>query len=165
MLNTTFLSYFLLGVSFSALLMGCGSRTTTPPEASESTGEDAENTVLIDSGTDSGEMGELEIRANGEDFVRQGFITKDGWQVDSDHIYVTLSEVTAYQSEPPFDANTKGTPKAETVVSIGEPITVDLAAGDDTAEPILVKTLEAPAGRYNALSWKVTPATTGPSGE
>ncbi|NJN91351.1 MAG: DUF4382 domain-containing protein, partial [Leptolyngbyaceae cyanobacterium SL_5_14] len=27
----------------------------------------------------AGETGTLQIRANGEDFVRQGFVSKDGW--------------------------------------------------------------------------------------
>lgn len=111
------------------------------------------------------EPGELEIQANGEDFVRQGFVSKDGWQIEFDHVYVTLAEVTAYQSDPPFDAEAGGKPDAETTVSIDEPVTVDLAAGGDTADPITVETVEAPAGRYNALSWKMVPASTGPAAD
>ncbi|MGB3613727.1 MAG: hypothetical protein WBA10_08035, partial [Elainellaceae cyanobacterium] len=42
------------------------------------------------------QAGTLEFRANGEDFVRQGFVSKDGWQMDFDHLYVTLSELKAY---------------------------------------------------------------------
>jgi len=108
-------------------------------------------------------MGELEVRANGEDFVRQGFVTKDGWQISFDHVYVSLAEVKAYQSDPPFDAEAGGEPQAETVVTLDETMTVDLAAGDEMAEPILVETIEAQAGRYNALSWKMMPATEGPA--
>ncbi|NER80845.1 MAG: DUF4382 domain-containing protein [Leptolyngbya sp. SIO1D8] len=156
MLSHLFLSRLALVIALPALLIGCNSGTQTT-ENIESSNDVSEETVT----TDPDALGELEIRANGEDFVRQGFITKDGWQVDFDHVYVTLSEVTAYQSDPPFDAEAGGELEALTVVSIEEPITVDLAAGDETAEPILVKTLPAPAGRYNALSWKMTPATTG----
>jgi hypothetical protein len=132
-----------------ALLVACGSAT---PEA--------------DTGSPTGEAagaGELEIRANGEDFVRQGFVTKDGWEISFDHVYVTLAEVTAYQSDPPFDALAGGMPQATTVVKIDEPLTVDLAEGGAGAEPILLKTLEAPVGRYNALSWKMVAATDGPA--
>ncbi|MBE7380681.1 MAG: DUF4382 domain-containing protein [Leptolyngbya sp. SIO1E4] len=164
MLSHAFLPRLALGVALPALLVGCGSGTTTSetPEPSAEGLEDADATEEDATiAVDAEAVGALEIRANGEDFVRQGFVTKDGWQVDFDHVYVTLSEVTAYQSEPPFDAEAGEEPEALTVVSIEEPITVDLAAGDDTAEPILVETLAAPAGHYNALSWQMTPAATG----
>jgi hypothetical protein len=105
----------------------------------------------------------LEIRANGEDFVRQGFETRDGWQINFDQLYVTLAAVTAYQSDPPFDAEAGGLPIAQTTVSLEDPVTVDLAAGEATADPILVGTVTAPAGRYNALSWKMVPATADPA--
>jgi len=107
--------------------------------------------------------GTLEIRANGEDFVRQGFVSKDGWEIEFDHLYVTLAEVTASQSEPPFEPG-KGELVAQQQVKLAEPITVDLAEGDETAAPILVgEVAPAPAGRYNALAWELTPATDGPS--
>jgi len=96
--------------------------------------------------------GTLEIRANGEDFVRQGFLSKDGWNISFDHLYVTLADVTATQSNP--DAS----------VVLNTVKTVDLAAGDGNADPILVHEFtEAPAGSYNALSWKMVKATSGPA--
>ncbi|MGB3788378.1 MAG: DUF4382 domain-containing protein [Phormidesmis sp.] len=107
--------------------------------------------------------GTLEIRANGEDFVRQGFVSKDGWNIEFDHVYVTLADVTASQSDPPFEPG-KGELVAQQQAKIAEPVTVDLAAGDETAEPVLVGEISpAPAGRYNALSWKLAPAKDGPS--
>ncbi len=113
--------------------------------------------------TASDESGTLEIRANGEDFVRQGFVSKDGWNIEFDHLYVTLANVTASQSEPPFEPG-KGELVAQQQVKIAEPVTVDLAAGDETADPVLVGEISpAPAGRYNALSWKLAPAAEGPS--
>ncbi|MEM9908313.1 MAG: DUF4382 domain-containing protein [Cyanobacteria bacterium P01_D01_bin.44] len=102
--------------------------------------------------------GTLEIRANGEDFVRQGFVTKDGWQITFDQVMVTLSEVTAYQTEPPFDPEQAEPLQAATLVTLDEPVEVDLAAGDETAEPILIEAVDAPAGRFNALSWSLMPA-------
>lgn len=107
------------------------------------------------------DVGTLQIRANGEDFVRRGFTSKDGWKVSFDHVYVTMSDVTAYQTEPPYDARTSADLKATQQANLGQTKTVDLAAGDTTAEPILVGEIKAPAGRYNALSWKMPKATEG----
>ncbi len=121
------------------------------------------NSPMTSSPTTSGGTGQLAIRANGENFVRQGFVTKDGWNVQFEHVYLTLSDVTAYQTDPPFDATAKDELQATSQVSLPDAVTVDLAAGDAAAEPILVGMLPAPAGRYNALSWKVVAAETGPA--
>lgn len=148
-----------IAAALPTLLLACGTQTT-PEDTAEPQAEDTtEETTTVAAGED----GELTIRANGEDFVRQGFVTKDGWEVSFDNVFVTLAEVTAYQSDPPFDAEAGGKPEATETVSISEPVTVDLAEGDETAEPILVETVAAPAGRYNALSWKMVPATDGPA--
>lgn len=107
------------------------------------------------------DQGTLEFRANGEDFVREGFISKDGWEIVFDHLYVTLDEFTAYQSNPPYDPDTGTLPAAAVSVALDGPITVDLAEGDADAAPVLVGTQPAPAGHYNALSWQIVPATDG----
>ena len=109
------------------------------------------------------EAGTLQIRANGEDFVRQGFLSKDGWQIEFDHIFVNLADVTAYQSDPPFDPEADEEPEAEITAALAEVTTVDLAEGDAEAEPILVAELEAAEGRYNALSWRMVVAESGPA--
>ncbi|MFE4108176.1 DUF4382 domain-containing protein [Almyronema epifaneia] len=109
------------------------------------------------------EPGTLALRANGEDFVRQGFVTKDGWQIDFEHVYVNLADVKAYQSDPPFDANANESLKAIAEIPLTQTQTVDLAEGDENAEPILVSEVEAPAGQYNALSWDMVPAQAGPA--
>lgn len=107
--------------------------------------------------------GILQIKANGEDFVREGFVSKDGWEITFDKLYVNLAEVTAYQTEPPYNAATGGQPQAlETVLLVSEE-TVDLALGDENAAPILVAEVPAAPGRYNALSWKMTKAAEGPA--
>ncbi|MDX2230030.1 MAG: DUF4382 domain-containing protein [Leptolyngbyaceae cyanobacterium bins.349] len=137
----------LIGSALTIALQSCAnnpspqSQTTTSPAA-------------------AGE-GTLQIRANGEDFVRKGFTSKDGWQIAFDHVYVTLADVTAYQTEPPYDAQAGGDLKATQQASLGQPQTIDLAAGDATAEPVLVGETQAPAGRYNALSWRMPKATEG----
>jgi hypothetical protein len=105
--------------------------------------------------------GTLQVRANGEDFIRQGFVSKDGWSINFDHVYLTLADITAYQADPPYDAHTGGEVQAITTVRLAGPYTVDLAEGDENAAPVLVGEVEAPAGHYNALSWKMVRAAGG----
>lgn len=159
MLKSPFFSRLAIAAALPTMLLACSSETTAPESAEPMSEDTATETTTAAAGG----MGSLEIRANGEDFVRQGFVTKDGWQIEFDHLYVTLDEVTAYQSDPPYDAEAGGTPKATETVSIDEPMTIDLAEGGPDAEPILVNTVEAPMGRYNALSWKMVPAEAGPA--
>lgn len=109
------------------------------------------------------DTGILEIRANGEDFVREGFLSKDGWIITFDKLYVNLAEVTAYQTTPPYYAETGGQPQAQETVLLVPEKTVDLAEGDENAAPILVAEVQATAGGYNALSWKMPTATEGPA--
>ncbi len=106
-------------------------------------------------------MGTLEIRANGEDFVREGFVSKDGWQISFDRVDAHISSVTAYQTDPPYDAEAGGEIKAKQSISLPQAQTVDLAAGDENAPPVLVGEVKAPPGTYNAVTWKLAKATTG----
>jgi hypothetical protein len=143
-----------LAIGLPLLTLGCGNQTPS----SEETTTPSEETTTSDSTSTSG-SGTLILVANGEDFVRQGFVTKDSWQVDFDHVYVTLDEVTAYQSEPPFDPENDQDIQAKNEVTlVGEPTTVDLAEGGAEAAPIRVTEEKASPGLYNALAWKlVTP--------
>lgn len=142
-----------------AALQACSGNT---PEATEAPAESeaAADTAAAPSSEDTGT---LVFRANGEDFVRQGFTTKDGWQVSFDHVYVTLADVTAYQAEPAYDPEKDSEISAQEQVGIDEPVTVDLAEGDESAEPVQVAEVKAPAGRYNALSWRMVSAPEGPA--
>ncbi|MGK7921902.1 MAG: DUF4382 domain-containing protein [Trichodesmium sp.] len=135
---------FLTVTTSTALLSGCQTQTN--------------QTETIDT-----TPGTLKIVANGEDFVRNGFITKDGWQVTFDKLFVNLAEVTAYQTDPPYKAETGGKPEATEKVIVAESKIVDLAEGDETAQSILVSEISAPPGRYNALSWKMPIANDGPA--
>ena len=157
------ISRMTIAATLPLMLWACSSETSAPENSDPVTEESTEETTATVEDATEGNTGELEIRANGEDFVRQGFVTKDGWQIEFDHLYVTLDEVTAYQSDPPYDPEAGGKPEATETVSGDEPITVDLAEGGTDAEPILVKTLAAPTGQYNALSWKMVPAESGPA--
>jgi hypothetical protein len=108
------------------------------------------------------ETGTLQFTANGEDFVRQGFVSKDGWAITFDHVYVTLSDVAAYQTDPPYEAESGGEIEAAQTVSLDGAFTVDLAAGDADADPILVgEASEAAVGHFNALAFALTPAESG----
>lgn len=106
--------------------------------------------------------GTLALVANGEDFIRQGFVSKDGWQINFDHAYVTLAQVNAYQTEPPFDASGEISLKPKQTVSLlDKATTIDLAEGGEDAEPILVTETDAPVGTYNALGWQLISAPEG----
>jgi hypothetical protein len=113
---------------------------------------------------DGGAVGKLQFNANGEDFIRQGFISKDGWSLNFDHVYITLADVTACQTDPPYDPHSGSNMNCDVNVSLGEVYTLDLAEGGEDAPSILVGEVpDAPVGYYNALSWKVAKATSGPA--
>ncbi|MEO0769187.1 MAG: DUF4382 domain-containing protein [Cyanobacteria bacterium J06649_4] len=99
----------------------------------------------------AGAPGTLLIKANGEDFVRNGFVDKDGWQIDFEHVYVTLANITAAQEKAQDQA-----------IQADGPFTIDLKG--TATEPVLVTTLEnVPSGRYNALAWQVVETESGPA--
>lgn len=102
--------------------------------------------------------GTLTVVANGEDFVRQGFVTKDDWQINFERVAINVGEITAYQTEPAFnpDENTE-IEATEKVTILDEVTTVDLAEGIESAEPIAVAQINAPAGSYDALGWSMIP--------
>ena len=145
-----------IALSSAVLIQGC-----TSPQAPETAAPDPESSASAPAA--GSEVGTLAVRANGEDFVREGFVSKDGWEISFDTLYVNLAEVTAYQTDPPFDPTAGATLDAAQTVKAAEVITLDLAAGDASAEPILIAEVEAPAGRYNALSWQMVPASEGPA--
>jgi hypothetical protein len=109
---------------------------------------------------DSAEVGTLVFTANGEDFAREGFTSKDGWEIELEHLYVTLGNIAAYQTDPPFDTEQGWDIDYEEIVELAGTYTVDLA--DPAADPAVVAEYdEAPAGRYNALSWDLLRAGQG----
>lgn len=108
--------------------------------------------------------GTLRFYANGEDFVRQGFVSKDGWSISFNHVYVHLSGITAYQTDPPYDPHTESSIDAAAQVGLSGDYTVDLAEGGADADPILVgQVLDSKVGHYNAVSWRMTDAPSGPA--
>ena len=106
--------------------------------------------------------GELSIYANGEDFVRQGFMSKDGWDIQFDNVLVNLDAITAYQTDPPYDPDSESELEALVAISLEDTYLVDLAEGDEGADPLLVDVFEAaPEGQYNAVSWEMVQAEEG----
>lgn len=105
--------------------------------------------------------GTLEFYANGEDFVRQGFVSKDGWAISFEHVLVNLTDIAAYQTDPPFEPDGEEPLEAMETVMLEDEYLVDLAEGDEDAEPLLIDVAEAaPAGRYNAVSWRMVNSET-----
>ena len=104
----------------------------------------------------------LNLVANGEDFVRQGFVTKDGWTMNFDRLDVNLAEVTAYQIDGAFEPSEtdtlNGLEYQEVVSLVDTPQVIDLAAGEADATPILVTDAEVTPGFYNAMAWQVDTA-------
>lgn len=140
-------------------LLGCASTQT--PEAQTPNGEisvtEPGQPVATDVAT-----GVLEINANGEDFIRQAMVSKDGWQITFDHVYLNLVDINAYQTDPPYNPETGTEIQAkEKVLLISERI-VDLTQDKATEKPVFVASGPAPVGQYNALSWKMTKGTEGP---
>jgi hypothetical protein len=120
--------------------------------------------VMAFIGCGGGATGTLEFYANGEDFVRQGFVSKDGWSIQFDHVYITLADIEAYQTEPPFDPATDVVISSSERVSLDGTFTIDLAEGGPDADPLLVGAVsDAAVGHYNALSWMMAKAETGPA--
>lgn len=108
------------------------------------------------------EEGTLALVANGEDFVRQGFESKDGWEINFDRVYVNFSDATAYSTESSFEpqkGDTKDSIEYQNKIEFFDSAkTIDLAEGEADADPVVVAEASVPTGFYNALSWKLSTA-------
>ncbi len=112
------------------------------------------------------QAGILTFYASGEDLATEGFqaprLSKDGWTLTFSHIFVTLSDITAYQTDPPYDPNQGGPIPGETLASLPGVHTLDLVmSAQDDNRVLIGAVMDAPAGHYNALSWKMTRTTEG----
>lgn len=113
----------------------------------------------------SAQAGTLRFFASGEELATEGFLapklTKDGWSLTFSHVFVTVSEVAAYQADPPYDAHAGGPIQATNTVALEGVQTIDLVMQADENSLVLVGEAPGPAGHYNALSWRVTRADEG----
>ena len=109
--------------------------------------------------------GTLQVFASGEDLATEGFQapkrTKDHWSLNFDHIFVTLAEITAYQTSPPFEPRSDAPMTATYEVTVPGTHTVDLVKAADEEARVLVAEIDAPPGHYNAISWRMAIAKTG----
>ncbi|BCX12199.1 MAG: hypothetical protein KatS3mg067_1137 [Thermosynechococcus sp.] len=108
------------------------------------------STALLTSCAPASQQGSLQLYANGEERLQTGWTTKDGWQLQFDHVYLNLGTVTAYQTNPPFDPAAGDRPKGEVTVVFSDPVTVDLVRD---ARPLVGSTVAA-VGHFNALQWQ-----------
>ena len=148
MRKTGWLAFVLMMVVLLAVvaLAGCGN-----DEADET----AENGTSVSEGT-----GTLIFTANGEDFAREGFTSKDGWNINLERLYVTLGNITAYQTDPPYDTEQGWDIGYQEKVELDDTYTVNLT--NPAADPLVVDEYDnAPAGHYNALSWDMLRAEQG----
>ena len=117
---------------------------------------------LYPSPTIAASTGNLTLVANGEDFVRQGFVSKDGWQIDFDHLYVNLDSAIAYSTESAYEPQKNDQKEnieyQNKVELLSQPQVVDLAEGVEDADPIAVAEADVPVGFYNALAWSLNTA-------
>ena len=105
--------------------------------------------------SDSPEAGNLQLVINGEDFVRNGFVTKDSWKIEFEQVAVNVGNVTAYQTNPPFDPDREEQIQPqEAILVLDEAKTIDLTEG---TEAIAVEQVSALPGSYNALTWELIP--------
>lgn len=119
------------GMVLVALGLGAGMTACRPPVEP---GPARDGQAISASAT-----GTLELWANGEAFLREGLVSKEGWALQFEHVYVTLADITAYQTDPPFDPQGEGELQAKALVSLTGPLTVDLVP-----ERALLGSLEAP---------------------
>jgi hypothetical protein len=95
--------------------------------------------------------GSIVFTANGEDFVRRGFVDKHGWSISFEKLYINIVEPTAY------------IPDGDGAVVLEGSHWVDLAEGGEEAEPIVMGSVqEVPPANYQALRFALRRAGEGP---
>ena len=107
----------------------------------------------------SPETGQLDVYANGEDFVRDGFLSKDGWQISFDDLQLNLENVTVYQTDPPFNAASGDDPSGSSTV-VADAFVASLVQADGSPRT-LVAQVDVPVGHYNAIGWRMINGTDG----
>ncbi|MDP8224320.1 MAG: hypothetical protein P9L99_13230 [Candidatus Lernaella stagnicola] len=110
----------------------------------------------------AGMTGTLTFTANGEEFIREGFVDKTGWLISFDHFYITLSGLTGIQVAEETDEQAltvahaghphEDIPEGAAHVALDGVHTLDLTEGDGPQE---VGSLAAPAGNYNYAAFNM----------
>ena len=104
--------------------------------------------------------GTMQFYTNGGDRVFVGMVSKDGWKMVFNHFYVTMTDITSFQTDPPYDPiYSADIIRYETSVSLEGIYTSDIAQGG--GRRLVDEIMDAPAGLYNAVSWYLTPGAEG----
>lgn len=83
------------------------------------------------------DRGTLNFTANGEDFVRKGFTSKDGWSISFDKLFINICDIKTY------DINNKA--------KLNSKYFIDLAQGSENAKPIIIDSKKVSVGNYQRL--------------
>lgn len=113
-------------------------------------------------------QGNLILVANGESFVRDGFITKDAWKIEFNKLTVSVGNVIAYQTETGFDPDQNQIIDSKLAIPLTKEIKViDLIPASKPKNSIspsltskdltIVKKIAVPVGSYRAISWEMAP--------
>jgi hypothetical protein len=104
----------------------------------------------------------LTLFASGEDLATEGFnapqLSRDGWRLRFSRVIVTLDDVSAWRTDPPFAGD--GPDIAGDALTFPGPFTIDLTDADED-DRVALATVAAAPGHYNALSWSIAPAAEG----
>ena len=104
----------------------------------------------------------LTLFASGEDLATEGFnapeLTRDGWALEFTRITATFDHITAWQTDPPFMADSAEI--SGMALPVAGPFTLDLVDADEEDRVVLARVDAAP-GHYNALSWALVPGDDG----
>lgn len=96
--------------------------------------------------------GELIFRANGEEFIRDGFVSKEGWHLAFDQVLVNIASPAAYNEQSGL----------EDVVLPGTRL-VDLAGGTAADPSVAAGSVEnVRAGNYQSLRFSLKRLNEGP---
>ena len=121
-------------------------------------------------GEEDVKVGTLIFTANGEDFVRDGFVSEDGWQIDFETVQVNVEGPTAFQvveetQALSTDLRHGGHPHGEIpegsahVALLGEYL---LSLKGPISEVGRIE--DAPIGNYNRLNFNVLPTSSESAG-
>ncbi|UCF95910.1 MAG: hypothetical protein JSV89_12060 [Spirochaetaceae bacterium] len=95
--------------------------------------------------------GSIIFTANGEDFVRHGFVDKQGWRISFEKLYVNILSPIAY------------VPDKDRQVVLEGAHWVDLAEGGGEADPVFIGSAEGvPPANYQSLRFALRRASDGP---
>ncbi len=123
--------------------------------------------------------GNLEFYADGEEFVREGFSSMDGWNIEFSHLFVNIERVVAKQTQTLQSASdTQTDPASETglhaqhaghgtpdqgsgqaVIEVPLPGAFFVDLHDPAGPALLGEQTGIVAGDYNAVDFQVIPAS------